>query len=189
MALPSFISTVAPTWTKEVSRWTFPYPTTTCLAKGSRRGGRSKSKRLRGSDSREASSVERIESQNVPASIDRGGSEEEEARDREMLRRDVAAFRARNKPDEDEDAITVVSDTYELAKKIFDNFLLFDFFLVVGLLGWLVLALIPHFAAKNDVLLDPWLALWQPFIQPVLGVLMLATIGQGMLTYMFSNGD
>lgn len=110
-----------------------------------------------------------------------------EAADREALRQDVAAFKARNQAEED--AMPLVSDAYGLAKKVFDNLLLADFFLVIGLLGWLIVALVPHFAAKNESLLDPWLALWQPFIQPVLGVLMLATIGQGMLTYMFNTDD
>lgn len=68
-----------------------------------------------------------------------------------------------------------------------DRLLLFNFFLVLGLLVWLAVALIPHFASKNDVLLDPWLGLWQPFIQPALGVLMLGTIVQG--TASFINKD
>jgi hypothetical protein len=110
-----------------------------------------------------------------------------EAADREALRRDVEAFKSRNQVEND--GIRMVDGAYSVAKTVFDNLLLADFFLVIALLGWLVVALVPHFAAKNDSLLDPWLALWQPFIQPVLGVLMLATIGQGMLTYMFNAED
>ncbi|PXF43800.1 hypothetical protein BWQ96_06421 [Gracilariopsis chorda] len=68
-------------------------------------------------------------------------------------------------------------------KNAIETILLWDFFLVIALLVWLAVALVPHFASKNDFLLDPWLALWQPFIQPVLGVLMLGTIVQGTLSY------
>lgn len=68
-------------------------------------------------------------------------------------------------------------------KKAIESILLWDFFLVLALLAWLGVALVPHFVSKNDFLLDPWLALWQPFIQPVLGVLMLGTIVQGTLSY------
>lgn len=72
-------------------------------------------------------------------------------------------------------------------RSVVDTLLLWDFFLVVGLLVWLVVALVPHFAAHNDALLDPWLALWQPFIQPVLGVLMLGTIAQGAWSFFSSK--
>lgn len=72
-------------------------------------------------------------------------------------------------------------------KSIIETILLWDFFLVLAFLSWLVVALIPHFVSKNDVLLDPWLALWQPFIQPVLGVLMLGTIVQGTISYISSD--
>eukprot|EP00177_Eucheuma_denticulatum_P002648 GFKZ01004745.1.p1 GENE.GFKZ01004745.1~~GFKZ01004745.1.p1 ORF type:complete len:234 (-),score=20.02 GFKZ01004745.1:273-875(-) len=72
-------------------------------------------------------------------------------------------------------------------KSAVDTLLLVDFFLVLALLGWLAVALVPHFLRKNDVLLDPWLALWQPFIQPVLGVLMMGTIAQGTLSYLRSR--
>lgn len=123
----------------------------------------------------------------APPLAARAETPDTDAADREALRQDVAAFKARNQLADD--SVPIVSDTYRLAKTVFDNLLLADFFLVVGLLGWLVVALVPHFAMKNDALLDPWLGLWQPFIQPVLGVLMLATIGQGMLTYMFNSSD
>lgn len=111
---------------------------------------------------------------------------EREAADRDALRRDVAAFKAARAGKEE---APLAEKSLGAAKAVFDNLLLADFFLVCGLLLWLVVALVPHFVAKNEVLLDPWLALWGPFIQPVLGVLMLATIGQGMLTYMFSKEE
>lgn len=74
-------------------------------------------------------------------------------------------------------------------KTVVDTLLIWNFFLIVALLAWLVVALVPHFAAKNDVLLDPWLGLWGPFIQPVLGVLMLGTIVQGTITYLASPSE
>lgn len=102
----------------------------------------------------------------------------------EMLRKDLQTMRARRKsapqPKKDESPLANL-------KSALDTLLLWDFFLVIALLGWLVIALIPHFTSKNDVLLDPWLGLWQPFIQPVLGVLMLGTIVQGTISFINSK--
>lgn len=156
-----------------------------CMAKSGRKKAAQKAKRARVPDDAVPQAAATPAAAPPPAAA--AATEETEAADREALRQDVAAFKARNQPVDD--AVPIVSDTYRLAKTVFDNLLLADFFLVVALLGWLVVALVPHFAAKNDALLDPWLAIWQPFIQPVLGVLMLATIGQGMLTYMFNSSE
>lgn len=185
---PSFISqsTIMPSLARPSARPPLTPLTPRCMARSSKKS-KKKPRHARGPDEFAGSTGSTPPSPLVGSAS--GLSAEEEARDREALRRDVAAFKARNKSDDDDNKFVIVSGTYGLAKKVFDNVLLFDFFLVVGLLGWLLVALIPHFAAKNDVLLDPWLALWQPFTQPVLGVLMLATIGQGMLSYMFSSED
>lgn len=102
----------------------------------------------------------------------------------EMLRKDLEVIREKRrnaKPREDKVA------PLDAVKSAIDAVLVWNFFLVLGLLGWLVVALIPHFAAKNDVLLDPWLWLWQPFIQPVLGVLMLGTVVQGTISFINSK--
>ncbi len=97
----------------------------------------------------------------------------------EMVRRDMEMLKQKRKVE------TQVEDVKPLqsVRSAIETLLLVDFFLVVALLAWLVVALVPHFAAQNDVLLDPWLALWKPFIQPVLGVLMLGTIVQGTISY------
>lgn len=102
----------------------------------------------------------------------------------DMLLKDLKALRSKRKAMGKPKGSQPVVDGF---KTVIDTILLWDFFLVVGLLVWLVVALIPHFAAKNDVLLDPWLGLWQPFIQPVLGVLMLGTIVQGTLSFINSK--
>lgn len=102
----------------------------------------------------------------------------------EMLRKDLEVMREKRrnaKPREKKAA------PLDFVKSAIDAILLWDFFLVLGLLGWLTVALIPHFAAKNDVLLDPWLALWPVFIQPVLGILMLGTIVQGTMSFINSK--
>lgn len=102
----------------------------------------------------------------------------------DLLREDVERIRAnrKNVPKPEVEVAPIDS-----LKSAISAILLWDFFLVLGLLGWLGVALVPHFASKNDVLLDPWLALWQPFIQPVLGVLMLGTIVQGTISYINSK--
>lgn len=102
----------------------------------------------------------------------------------EMLLKDIERIRAKEK---DGPAKETAQSPFAIMKSVVDTLLLWDFFLVVGLLGWLAVALIPHFASKNEILLDPWLALWQPFIQPVLGVLMLGTVVQGTLSFITSK--
>lgn len=103
-----------------------------------------------------------------------------------MLLKDLERIRAKRRQsaasEKKEDSTTIGA-----IKSVVDTVLLVDFFVVIALLGWLAVALIPHFAAKNDVLLDPWLGLWGVFIQPVLGVLMLGTIVQGTLSYINSR--
>ena len=119
------------------------------------------------------------------------GDEKAAARKRaadEMVRRDLAKLKQNQKQVQKE----TETDTEEMkpmlsVRSAVETLLLVDFFLVVSLLAWLVVALVPHFAAQNDVLLDPWLALWKPFIQPVLGVLMLGTIVQGTISYVSKN--
>lgn len=102
----------------------------------------------------------------------------------DTLLRDASTFRARRAAAKASAGGTAGNDGNGLSvRSVLDTFLIGIFFLVVGLLVWLIVALVPHFASHNEVLLDPWLALWQPFIQPVLGVLMLGTIAQGAIGY------
>lgn len=101
-----------------------------------------------------------------------------------MLLQDIQRLRTKRAQQAPRESDSSLLDTL---KSAVDTLLLADFFLVLALLGWLAVALVPHFLRKNDVLLDPWLALWQPFIQPVLGVLMMGTIAQGTLSYLRSR--
>lgn len=64
-----------------------------------------------------------------------------------------------------------------------------DFFVVCFFLAWLVVALIPHYASHNEVLLDAWLSIWGVVIQPLLGVLMAGTIVAGTLSYVQSKEE
>jgi hypothetical protein len=142
---------------------------------------------------REAAAAAAAAAAGAAATAGRQGDDDES---RERLRRDAQSFRARatqlraaaaeSRGDHSADT-SVGRGVLSAAKSAFDTLLVWNFFLVVILLGWLVVALVPHFAAKNDALLDPWLSLWQPFTQPVLGVLMLSTIVQGMWSFMFSK--
>ncbi|CAN8073858.1 unnamed protein product [Agarophyton chilense] len=102
----------------------------------------------------------------------------------DTLLQDIKSMRAKRMPGSESKP---GSDSIYRVKSLIESILLWDFFLVLGLLGWLVVALVPHFVSKDDTLLDPWLALWQPFIQPVLGVLMLGTIVQGTISFISKN--
>eukprot|EP00189_Rhodosorus_marinus_P010983 CAMPEP_0184738484 /NCGR_PEP_ID=MMETSP0315-20130426/1101_1 /TAXON_ID=101924 /ORGANISM="Rhodosorus marinus, Strain UTEX LB 2760" /LENGTH=150 /DNA_ID=CAMNT_0027206187 /DNA_START=77 /DNA_END=529 /DNA_ORIENTATION=- len=62
--------------------------------------------------------------------------------------------------------------------------LLYNFFAVIFFLVWLAIGAGMHFVLGNDTLLDPWLQIWTPLIQPLLGVLMLGTIVSGTFSKM-----
>jgi hypothetical protein len=117
----------------------------------------------------------------------------DEVADRESLLRDVTAFKARvSRNAEDESSglgAAALSGAYGAAKNVLDTAMVWNFFLIVALLGWLLVSLVPHFVAKNEFLLDPWLQLWVPFIQPVLGAQMAGIVVQGMITYAFSQDE
>mmetsp|Transcript_7684 Transcript_7684/g.23252 ORF Transcript_7684/g.23252 Transcript_7684/m.23252 type:complete len:151 (+) Transcript_7684:74-526(+) len=67
-------------------------------------------------------------------------------------------------------------------QNVISTVLLANFFVVITFLVWLAVAVVMQFGFKNSYLLDPWLQLWQPLIQPVLGVLMLGTIVSGTVS-------
>lgn len=79
--------------------------------------------------------------------------------------------------------------TLERVGKAVSTLLVADFFVVCFFLVWLVVALIPHYASHNDVLLDAWLSIWGVVIQPLLGVLMAGTIVSGTLSYVQSKEE
>ena len=98
----------------------------------------------------------------------------------EMIRQDLEQLKLKKRDSKETESTGALLETVQGG---ISSLLLWDFFLIVGLLGWLLVALIPHFAAENDVLLDPWLQIWQPFTQPALGVLMVGTILQGTISF------
>ncbi|KAG5190117.1 hypothetical protein JKP88DRAFT_286260 [Tribonema minus] len=73
-------------------------------------------------------------------------------------------------------------------KAIFSWILTADFFIVVGFLGWLVVAVIARSVLKDGSLLDGFSAAWAPIIQPALGVLMAGTIASGTVSQLTGGG-
>eukprot|EP00180_Rhodochaete_pulchella_P000878 Plantae.Rhodophyta-Rhodochaete_pulchella.ctg17096.p1 GENE.Plantae.Rhodophyta-Rhodochaete_pulchella.ctg17096~~Plantae.Rhodophyta-Rhodochaete_pulchella.ctg17096.p1 ORF type:complete len:171 (-),score=26.34 Plantae.Rhodophyta-Rhodochaete_pulchella.ctg17096:226-738(-) len=114
-----------------------------------------------------------------------GDGEEGIERAEDMLARDLARMKNRRKQEKaaetDDDALEVVAGK---AKGVLDTLLVWNFGLVMLFLGWFIVGLVLHYAARNDTILDPWFALWPNVIQPVLGVLMLATILSGTASSM-----
>eukprot|EP00171_Calliarthron_tuberculosum_P000068 IDg68t1 len=94
----------------------------------------------------------------------------------DMVRRNMEILKAKKAQSGVKPAEKTTLDT---SKDVISTVLLADIFVVVSLLVWLVVALVPQFASQNDFLLDHWLSLWQPFIDPVLVVLTLGTIVHG----------
>lgn len=58
--------------------------------------------------------------------------------------------------------------------------LMFDLFLVFGFFGWFVVAVIGE-QAHIHLGLSVWHFLWQPVIQPVLGIMMAGAILSGVI--------
>jgi hypothetical protein len=66
-------------------------------------------------------------------------------------------------------------------KEAIDTFLLYDFFVILFILAWLVVGVVVRLSAGNGLSYDEpflgaWLFLWPFLFQPLLGVHMLATI-------------
>lgn len=118
----------------------------------------------------------------------------------DALLRDAAKFRSKrsgktkskrsatdrsvnNSDDAKSDDTQNVNKTGLIVRRVVDTILIWDFFLVIILLLCLGIAVVPHFANHDDRLLNLWLSLWQPFIQPVLNVLMLGALAQGALGF------
>lgn len=128
----------------------------------------------------------RKEGQDMPTPKPKGDPLQEEQRRSvdEMLMRDVQRFR--QKRDVKEEKVQQAESSASF-RSLLETVLIWDFFLILGLLAWLGIALVLRSTADNNTLLDIWLGLWQPFIQPVLGVLMLGAIAQGALSFFNSK--
>lgn len=119
-----------------------------------------------------------IHATNIPPK----GDDDASRKVNESLLQDAQKFRARRS--------TKTEETAQGGGKIqsvINTILVWDFFVICLLLGWLGIAVIFHYGAKSELLLDPWLAIWPNVTQPLLGVLMLAAISQGISSYFSKN--
>eukprot|EP01023_Acetabularia_acetabulum_P049494 TRINITY_DN5286_c0_g1_i6.p2 TRINITY_DN5286_c0_g1~~TRINITY_DN5286_c0_g1_i6.p2 ORF type:complete len:194 (+),score=18.55 TRINITY_DN5286_c0_g1_i6:495-1076(+) len=73
-------------------------------------------------------------------------------------------------------------EEYQMAK-ILEKILIADFFVVVGIMLWLGVAIVAKTQLKQDQLWENWIGLWPTVFQPALGVLMLGSIVQGVIGY------
>lgn len=64
-------------------------------------------------------------------------------------------------------------------KDIVDQLLITDFFIVLGILAWLVTGVAAQTIFNNSSLLDAWYPLWPFVFQPLIGVLMLGALVSG----------
>uniref|UniRef100_A0A7S1TMC3 Uncharacterized protein n=1 Tax=Erythrolobus australicus TaxID=1077150 RepID=A0A7S1TMC3_9RHOD len=95
----------------------------------------------------------------------------------EMLARDLEVMRSRRAA---KAASTTDSKAGFDGGALLQKILIADFFLVLGFLAWLAVAVV----SGNDDWYSQWYSLWEPFIQPALGVLMLGTIVSGLTSAM-----
>lgn len=102
----------------------------------------------------------------------------------DSLLRDAQRFRATRKRKEGEQS--KASEKKGL-QAVIETVLVWDFFAVCVLLAWLGVAVVLHYSSSNDVLLDPWLSIWPNVTQPLLGILMLAAISQGVFSFFDNN--
>lgn len=95
------------------------------------------------------------------------------------LLRDAQRLRSKKGPQSDDTAQQQQGGFKAVVEKV----LIVDFFIICVVLGWLAVAVVAHYGAHDDTLLDSWLAQW-PLIQGLLGVLMLAALTQGLTSYL-----
>mmetsp|Transcript_7518 Transcript_7518/g.13322 ORF Transcript_7518/g.13322 Transcript_7518/m.13322 type:complete len:171 (-) Transcript_7518:34-546(-) len=110
-------------------------------------------------------------------------SDEEKQRDKtveDMLASDVARIKAAKIKREAVTPDAKSDDNQSLAlkaKNVVQTLLVADFFIVLFFLAWLSVAVVKN----DDALYDSWYKLWEPVIQPILGILMLGAIVSGIL--------
>ena len=100
------------------------------------------------------------------------------------LEADIAKYAAK-KAEDDAASSVVVESTGEKAmggvKEAIDTFLLYDFFVILFILAWLIVGVCVRLSKGNGLSFDEpflgtWLFLWPFLFQPLLGVHMLATL-------------
>ncbi|KAA8495037.1 hypothetical protein FVE85_3278 [Porphyridium purpureum] len=99
----------------------------------------------------------------------------------DTLAEDLARLKAKRAREKQQQGAASDQDESESARARAASFvqtvLVADFFVVLGFLAWLAVAVVKN----DDDLYSQWYALWTPLIQPALGVLMLGTIVSGVL--------
>lgn len=58
---------------------------------------------------------------------------------------------------------------------------------VLGFAGWFLVGVMLY--ARNKVALDTWYSLWQPLIQPSIGLLMMGALGSGLVGWLRRRGQ
>uniref|UniRef100_A0A7S0H6I4 Uncharacterized protein n=1 Tax=Hanusia phi TaxID=3032 RepID=A0A7S0H6I4_9CRYP len=113
----------------------------------------------------------------------------------EIIRRDREALRSKalSRPAmevENKNMIEQASESVsEVVRRVLGLIVVADFFVVIGFLGWLAVAIVYQFAVCGglnqsgkpicpNALYDTWYSLWTPVIQPALGILMASVILQ-----------
>jgi hypothetical protein len=86
-------------------------------------------------------------------------------------------------------AITVHTNRSAHLQEAFSLLLTADFFVVLGFLGYFVVAIAARSLFQNGTLLDRFSDLWAPVIQPALGVLMAGTIVSGTVSQLSAGGE
>jgi len=118
-----------------------------------------------------------------------GGSTPQEELEKRLLQ-DIQRFKAIEQAktggvEEKETALAKASD-------VFSTILVVDFFVVMAFLTWFGVGIITKATTKDSQLLDTFYSLWNPVINPALGILMAGTMaggGVGWLRKKFGGGD
>mmetsp|Transcript_33936 Transcript_33936/g.44772 ORF Transcript_33936/g.44772 Transcript_33936/m.44772 type:complete len:244 (-) Transcript_33936:547-1278(-) len=89
----------------------------------------------------------------------------------EQLLADIAAFK-KAAPVKEE----VEEGAMDRAKDIFSTVLVFDFFVVLGLLGWFLIGVVAKYAFGNTEVIGSFRSSFDLVVQPAIGVLMMGTL-------------
>ncbi len=123
-----------------------------------------------------------------PAATPAPPSLEKQLEDR--LQEDILKFRKKEvEKKAEEPEATGLSALTAKAGSALEKVLVADFFVVLGFLGWFLAGVFAKSALGDRSVLDSFNKVWDPLIQPALGVLMAGTLGVGAINSVASRSQ
>eukprot|EP01025_Chloroclados_australasicus_P013414 TRINITY_DN1631_c1_g1_i3.p3 TRINITY_DN1631_c1_g1~~TRINITY_DN1631_c1_g1_i3.p3 ORF type:complete len:112 (-),score=12.91 TRINITY_DN1631_c1_g1_i3:240-575(-) len=101
----------------------------------------------------------------------------------ELLQKDIERYQNKNSGAQQFNSYSSNLDQQQQQTNLLEKILIADFFVVIGIMLWLAVAVVAKTQFQNDELYQNWIILWPLIFQPAIGVLMLGAIVQGLIGY------